>query len=128
MPRSEIAKMVKAVQEIALKYDLLICTFGHAGDGNLHPTILTDVRDEAEMARVEMAFGEIFDQAIKLGGTITGEHGVGEMKAPYLEWKIGKAGIDTMKSIKLAIDPLNIMNPGKIFAKSVKKRVVVHHA
>lgn len=127
VPRSEIAKMVKAVQEIALKYDLLICTFGHAGDGNLHPTILTDVRDDAEMARVEMAFGEIFDQAIKLGGTITGEHGVGEMKAPYLEWKIGKAGIDTMKSIKVAIDPNNIMNPGKIFAKSAKKRVVVHH-
>ncbi|MCM3708951.1 FAD-linked oxidase C-terminal domain-containing protein [Sporosarcina luteola] len=127
VPRSEIAKMVKAVQEIALKYDLLICTFGHAGDGNLHPTILTDVRDDAEMARVEMAFAEIFDHAIKLGGTITGEHGVGEMKAPYLEWKIGKAGMDTMKSIKLAIDPLNIMNPGKIFAKSTKKRVVVQH-
>lgn len=127
VPRSEIAKMVKAIQEIAVKYDLLICTFGHAGDGNLHPTILTDVRDEVEMARVEMAFADIFDYAIELGGTITGEHGVGEMKAPYLEWKIGKAGIDTMKGIKQAIDPLNIMNPGKIFAKSTKKRVVVHY-
>ncbi|MFD1204825.1 FAD-linked oxidase C-terminal domain-containing protein [Sporosarcina contaminans] len=127
VPRSEIAKMVKAVQEIAQKYDLLICTFGHAGDGNLHPTILTDVRDEEEMARVEMAFAEIFHYAIQLGGTITGEHGVGEMKAPYLEWKIGKAGIDVMKRLKQAIDPFNIMNPNKIFAKSTKKRVVVHH-
>ncbi|MHC8517679.1 FAD-linked oxidase C-terminal domain-containing protein [Sporosarcina sp. ITBMC105] len=127
VPRSEIAKMVKAIQEIAVKHNLLICTFGHAGDGNLHPTILTDTRDEEEMARVEMAFADIFDYAISLGGTITGEHGVGEMKAPYLEWKIGKAGIATMKGIKQAIDPLNIMNPGKIFAKSTKKRVVVHN-
>lgn len=125
VPRSEIAKMVKAIQEIAMKYDLQICTFGHAGDGNLHPTILTDVRDKEEMERVERAFADIFDYAIKLGGTITGEHGVGEMKAPYLEWRIGKAGIDTMKGIKQAIDPLNIMNPGKIFAKSTKKRIVV---
>lgn len=127
VPRSEIAKMVKAIQEIAVKHNLLICTFGHAGDGNLHPTILTDTRDEEEMARVEMAFADIFDYAISLGGTITGEHGVGEMKAPYLEWKIGKTGIATMKGIKQAIDPLNIMNPGKIFAKSSKKRVVVHN-
>lgn len=127
VPRSEIANMVRAIQEIAKKYDLLICTFGHAGDGNLHPTILTDVRNEDEMTRVEMAFAEIFNQAIQLGGTITGEHGVGEMKAPYLEWKIGTAGIELMKALKLAIDPLNIMNPGKIFAKDSKKRVVVHN-
>jgi glycolate oxidase len=63
--------------------------------------------------------------AIRLGGTITGEHGVGEMKSPYLEWKIGSSGIDVMKAIKLAFDPDNIMNPGKIFAKETKKRVVL---
>lgn len=125
VPRSEIANMVTAIQAIAKKYDLQICTFGHAGDGNLHPTILTDVRDAEEMARVELAFEEIFHHAIELGGTITGEHGVGEMKSPYLEWRIGEAGIQTMKAIKSAIDPLNIMNPGKMFAKETKKRIVV---
>ncbi|WP_301109104.1 FAD-linked oxidase C-terminal domain-containing protein [Sporosarcina sp.] len=127
VPRSEIANMVKTIQKIAVKYDLLICTFGHAGDGNLHPTILTDERDEEEMSRVEAAFAEIFDRAIQLGGTITGEHGVGEMKSPYLEWKIGPEGMAVMKSIKQAIDPLNIMNPGKMFAKDTKKRIVVQH-
>lgn len=127
VPRSEIANMVKAIQRIAGKYDLLICTFGHAGDGNLHPTCLTDARDEEEMIRVEAAFSEIFEVAIQLGGTITGEHGVGEMKSPYLEWKIGASGIEVMKNIKQSLDPYNIMNPGKVFAKETKKRVVVQH-
>lgn len=127
VPRSEIANMVRAIQQIAKKYDLLICTFGHAGDGNLHPTCLTDVRDEEEMIRVEAAFAEIFEHAIKLGGTITGEHGVGEMKAPYLEWKLGVTGIEVMKNIKQALDPVGIMNPGKIFAKATKQRVVVQN-
>lgn len=126
VPRSEIANMVKEIQRIAEKYDLMIFTFGHAGDGNLHPTCLTDARDKEEMVRVEDAFSEIFDSALRLGGTITGEHGVGEMKAPYLEWKIGTSGIEVMKGIKQAIDPLNIMNPGKVFAKDRKQRVVVH--
>ena len=126
VPRSEIAKMVKAVQEIAAKYNVQINTFGHAGDGNLHPTCLTDARDKEEMERVERALDEIFHVAIELGGTITGEHGVGEMKSPYLEWKLGTAGIDLMKHIKQAVDPQNIMNPGKVFAKETKKRLVVH--
>lgn len=125
VPRSEIATMVREIQRIAKKYDILISTFGHAGDGNLHPTCLTDIRNTEEMHRVEAAFAEIFEVAIRLGGTITGEHGVGEMKAPYLEWKIGASGIEVMKSIKAAFDPGNIMNPGKIFAKETKKRVVL---
>ncbi|MCH1626988.1 glycolate oxidase subunit GlcD [Fredinandcohnia quinoae] len=125
VPRSEIAKMVKAIEEIAQKYDLRICTFGHAGDGNLHPTCLTDVRNLDEIERVEKAFEEIFAKAIDLGGTITGEHGVGVMKAPYLEMKLGAAGIDAMKAIKIGLDPNNIMNPGKVFAKDSRKRVVV---
>lgn len=125
VPRSEIAKMVKAINKIAEKYQVTICTFGHAGDGNLHPTCTTDIRNREEMERVEKAFAEIFAKAIELGGTITGEHGVGAMKAPYLEWKLGEAGIKVMKSIKNAIDPNNIMNPGKLFAKDTKKRVVI---
>ncbi|MFS0824010.1 glycolate oxidase subunit GlcD [Bacillus sp. 1P02SD] len=125
VPRSEIAKMVKAIEEIAKKYQLRICTFGHAGDGNLHPTCLTDVRDREEIDRVEKAFEEIFETAIELGGTITGEHGVGVMKAPYLEMKLGAAGIAAMQAIKTGLDPNNIMNPGKMFAKDSRKRVVV---
>ncbi|MFZ7946315.1 glycolate oxidase subunit GlcD [Neobacillus sp. 19] len=125
VPRSEIANMVKAINEITEKYQLTICTFGHAGDGNLHPTCATDARNHEEMERVEKAFAEIFEKAIELGGTITGEHGVGAMKAPYLEWKLKAEGIAAMKAIKQAFDPNNIMNPGKVFAKDSKKRVVV---
>ncbi|QOR66623.1 glycolate oxidase subunit GlcD [Cytobacillus suaedae] len=125
VPRSEIAKMVKAINEIAERHNVKICTFGHAGDGNLHPTCLTDARNHEEMERVEKAFEEIFEKAIELGGTITGEHGVGVMKAPYLEWKLGAAGLDAMKAVKQALDPNNIMNPGKMFAKDTRKRVVV---
>jgi glycolate oxidase len=127
VPRSELAEMVNAINKIADKYNLQICTFGHAGDGNLHPTCPTDARNHEEMERVEMAFAEIFEKAVELGGTITGEHGVGVMKAPYLELKLGKEGIALMKAIKLAVDPNNIMNPGKVFAKSDRKRVVVSH-
>jgi len=115
VPRSKIASMVLFIQETAKKYDLNICTFGHAGDGNLHPTCLTDVRDQKEIDRVELAFEEIFEKAVELGGTITGEHGVGVMKLPYLHLKVGDAGIEVMRQIKQAIDPNNIMNPGKIF-------------
>ena len=125
VPRSQLAEMVRRINIVADKYNVNIATFGHAGDGNLHPTCLTDVRDEQEMAQVEKALAEIFDGALQLGGTITGEHGVGEMKAPYLEWKLGEAGIAAMRAIKDALDPHHIMNPGKIFAKDTKKRVVI---
>src|SRR5690625_668989 len=115
VPRSEIANMVQAINDIAEKYDITICTFGHAGDGNLHPTCLTDARNKVEIARVEQAFAEIFEKAVALGGTITGEHGVGTMKLPYVHLKVGEAGLDVLRSIKQAIDPNRIMNPGKMF-------------
>ncbi|MFC5732121.1 glycolate oxidase subunit GlcD [Cytobacillus gottheilii] len=125
VPRSEIANMVKAINEIALKHNVTICTFGHAGDGNLHPTCTTDARNKDEMERVEKAFEDIFIKAIELGGTITGEHGVGIMKAPYLELKLKSEGIAAMQAIKSGLDPNNILNPGKMFAKDNRKRVVV---
>ncbi|WLD91925.1 glycolate oxidase subunit GlcD [Alkalihalobacillus sp. AL-G] len=125
VPRSKVAEMVRFVNETARKFNLQICTFGHAGDGNLHPTCLTDARDMEELERVEQAFEEIFAKAVDLGGTITGEHGVGMMKAPYLSWKIGEEGVNIMKSIKAAFDPKNILNPGKMFGKSTRKRVVI---
>lgn len=127
VPRSKIADMVLRINEIARKYDVQIATFGHAGDGNLHPTATTDARDHEEIERVEQVFAEIFEAAIELGGTITGEHGVGVVKAPYLEWKAGPAGIAVMKSIKQAFDPRNLLNPSKMFAKETRKRVVLQH-
>ncbi|RYM02138.1 glycolate oxidase subunit GlcD [Sporolactobacillus sp. THM7-7] len=123
VPRSEIAKMVRAIADIAKKHNVRISTFGHAGDGNLHPTCLTDARNTEEMKRVEEAFAEIFEKAIELGGTLTGEHGVGMTKAPYLEWKLGEPGIEVMRGIKQAIDPSGIMNPGKVFAEKSKERM-----
>ena len=100
VPRSKIADMVLEINRIAEKHEVQICTFGHAGDGNLHPTATTDARDHDEIHRVEAAFEEIFEAAIQLGGTITGEHGVGLVKAPFLEWKVGSSGIAMMKGIK----------------------------
>jgi glycolate oxidase len=125
VPRSHIAEMVLEINRIAEKYQVQICTFGHAGDGNLHPTATTDARDAEEIHRVEAAFEEIFEAAIRLGGTITGEHGVGLVKAPFLEWKVGSAGISIMKNVKQAFDPHNLLNPGKMFAKESRRRVVI---
>ncbi|WP_044641526.1 FAD-binding oxidoreductase [Risungbinella massiliensis] len=125
VPRAAIAPMVRRVREIAQKYQLRICTFGHAGDGNLHPTCMTDARNEEEIQRVEKAFEEIFEAALELGGTITGEHGVGMAKAPYLEWKVGAAGMEVLRGIKKAFDPDNLLNPDKMFAKETRPRVVV---
>ena len=125
VPRSKIADMVLAINRIAEKHRVNICTFGHAGDGNLHPTATTDARDAEEVRRVEAAFEDIFEAAIALGGTITGEHGVGVVKAPFLEWKVGPAGIEMMKGIKRAFDPQGLLNPGKLFARSARRRVVI---
>ena len=85
------------------------------GDGNLHPTFLTDERNADEMARVEHAMREIFDYAIALGGTITGEHGVGLAKKSFLPRALGNASLGLMRQLKLALDPDRILNPGKIF-------------
>ncbi len=115
VPRSQIPKMVKKIRDIAEWYQIEIAIFGHAGDGNLHPTALTDVRDQAEMKRVESAFNEIFLAALSLGGTITGEHGVGVKKRRVLPKQIGTVGMETHRVIKQALDPNNILNPNKIF-------------
>jgi glycolate oxidase len=123
VPRSRIADMVLAVQRIAAQYGVQICTFGHAGDGNLHPTAMTDARDAEEIRRVEQAFEDIFEAAVRLGGTITGEHGVGLVKAPFLEWKVGASGIRLMKGLKEVFDPDHLLNPGKMFAEPRRRLV-----
>lgn len=115
VPRSEIATMLEKIEAISKKYNVLIGTFGHAGDGNLHPTCLTDERNHEEIARAEKAYEEIFIEAVKLGGTITGEHGTGLAKKKFLHLVTGYTAIETMRSIKKALDPNNILNPGKVF-------------
>ncbi len=123
VPRSELPVMIEKVTEAAKKYDLIFGDFGHAGDGNLHPTCLTDERDKAEISRAHKAFDFIFNEAIKLGGTITGEHGTGLAKKQFLEKVAGIPGIEMMKQIKSVIDPNNIINPGKVFDISPKCEV-----
>ena len=115
VPRSELAKMIRFVEATAKKYRLKIGTFGHMGDGNLHPTFLTNERDKEEMHRVEEAFKEIFAEAIRLGGTITGEHGVGLAKKSFLPAFAGDAAMRVMRELRRALDPNGILNPGKMF-------------
>ncbi|QQK79641.1 FAD-binding protein [Salicibibacter cibi] len=115
VPRSQIPAMMAHLADIREKYQLSLVVFGHLGDGNLHPNILCDKRDKEELERVEKAVGEIFHFALELGGTLSGEHGIGTMKSPFLEDELGLVGVDMMKRIKQSWDPNNIMNPGKIF-------------
>jgi len=114
VPRSKIPEMVQAMQEIGKKYEVTIGTFGHAGDGNLHPTILTDKRNKEEWKRVESAIAAIFDRALDMGGTLSGEHGTGIAKSCFLEKETSPATILYSKRVKEALDPNNILNPGKI--------------
>jgi glycolate oxidase len=114
VPRSRIAEMVSHIQEIAGRYDLKIGTFGHAGDGNLHPTAVLDPADADAVARAHAAFGEIFAKALELDGSITGEHGVGLVKLRYLEQQLGADHIALLRRIKAAFDPNGILNPGKL--------------
>ena len=114
VPRSKIPEMIRAINLIAQKYDLTIGTFGHAGDGNLHPTILTDRRDKAEFARVEEAVDEIFDVALGLQGTLSGEHGIGIAKSKWMEKETSAATLEYSKRLKKTVDPNYILNPGNI--------------
>lgn len=115
VPRSKIPEMFERLKQIRQKYNVDLVVFGHAGDGNLHPNIIADERDAEEMQRVEKAVEEIFQAAIELGGTLSGEHGIGILKAPFMEMELGAVGVDMMKRIKRAWDPNDILNPGKIF-------------
>ncbi len=114
VPRSELSRMVEEIQRVAERHNLKIGTFGHMGDGNLHPTFLTNEKDLDEMHRVEIAMKEIFDHALALGGTITGEHGVGLAKKAFLKKAVGELNFAVMKRIKDCFDPNGILNPGKI--------------
>jgi glycolate oxidase len=115
VPRAQIPAMVRKVGEIALRNRLAIPLFGHIGDGNLHPNILCDLKDPQEMERVQRAAREIFEAAVSLGGTLSGEHGIGTLKRGFLSESLDAATIEMMQRIKWALDPDNRLNPGKIF-------------
>ena len=115
VPRSRLVEMVTRVRQIAEKENLMIGTFGHAGDGNLHPTILMDERDPDEVARMHRGFDAIVEAALDLGGALTGEHGVGLLKRDFLERYFPKAAVEMMRNFRRSMDPNGIMNPGKMF-------------
>ena len=115
VPRSKIPEMVKKIDALRKETGLTMASFGHAGDGNIHFNIMLDKKDKAQLKKAEAAVEDLFDHTLKLGGTISGEHGIGITKAPYMAKEIGVVEIDLMKKIKKIFDPKGILNPGKIF-------------
>ncbi len=113
VPRTRLAEAVAGIEEIAARQEVMIGTFGHAGDGNLHPTIVTPRGDAAAAARAMTAFNEILDLALRLGGTVTGEHGVGLLKRRALGQELDAVAMDLHSVVKNAFDPRGILNPGK---------------
>lgn len=120
VPRPAIPEIMACIKEIASRFKIKIGVFGHAGDGNMHPTCLTDERDHDEIRRVHEAYQIIFDKTISLGGTISGEHGTGLAKSKYLPAMVGPKAIEVMKKLKAAFDPDNRLNPGKIFPREAQ--------
>jgi glycolate oxidase len=115
VPRNQLAAMVTFIADTASRLGLTVGTFGHFGDGNLHPTFLTDERDADEMGRVHQAIDAMVTRTLELGGTITGEHGVGLAKKPWLRQQFGDDSLEVMRALKRALDPEGLLNPGKIF-------------
>jgi glycolate oxidase len=114
VPRSAIPEAVRRIKAISVRHGLPVVVFGHAGDGNLHPNVLFDRRDAEQMAKVEPMVADIFQMALDLGGTLSGEHGIGTLKRPYMDAAMGPVSIDVQRRIKQAMDPQNILNPGKV--------------
>ncbi|MDQ8705739.1 FAD-linked oxidase C-terminal domain-containing protein [Streptomyces sp. LHD-70] len=115
VPRSRLADMLEGTARIAEKYDLTIGVCAHAGDGNTHPTVCFDAQDPDESRRARESFDEIMALGLELGGTITGEHGVGVLKKEWLAREIGPVGVELQRGIKQTFDPLGLLNPGKLF-------------
>jgi glycolate oxidase len=115
VPRTKLAELVERVEEVSAASGLTIGVVGHAGDGNFHPTVVFDGHNADQMARAQSAFDEIMAISLDLGGTITGEHGIGVLKMKLLERELGPLSIDVHRRIKASLDPQGILNPGKIF-------------
>ena len=114
VPRSKIPAMLEALDKIAARHHVTIGTFGHAGDGNLHPSILCDKRDREEFSRVERAVDDLFNVALELGGTLSGEHGIGTSKKKWLELETSKGTLEYMRRMRSAFDPKKLLNASKI--------------
>jgi len=117
VPRSKIPDAIMGTRDIARKYNIIIANFGHAGDGNIHVNVMIDKSNSGEFERGKTAVEEIFRLVLSLGGTISGEHGIGTAKMPYIGMELSPAAIDVMRRIKQVLDPKGVLNPGKIFPK-----------
>ncbi|MCX5837780.1 MAG: FAD-binding protein [Deltaproteobacteria bacterium] len=115
VPRSRLAETFAEIERLKVKYGIRVATFGHAGDGNLHPTALTDERNHQELEKVHAFFSDLYEKVLSMGGTVSGEHGIGIAKKGYLLRQFGEGGIGVMRRIKDAFDPAGRLNPGKIF-------------
>lgn len=113
VPIPRLPEMLSAIEHIAQKHSLVIGTFGHAADGNLHPTIVFDAADDDHTRRAQLAFDEMVAECLALGGSISGEHGIGVLKQPYLEQMVGSVERELMSKVKAAFDPTSILNPGR---------------
>jgi glycolate oxidase len=116
VPRSRLAEFIGRIEELSAELDITIGVLGHAGDGNMHPTVVFDQTDPAQAERAQVAFDRVMEIGLELGGTITGEHGVGLLKRTWLAEEIGPVALDVHRAIKNALDPKNLLNPGKIVA------------
>ncbi len=115
VPRSRVPEMIRALDALSRRLELPIVNFGHAGDGNIHVNVMVDLREEGMAARVRQALDEIFRTTVALGGSVSGEHGIGLAKQPYIALELDPPTLAAMRAVKAALDPLGIMNPGKIF-------------
>ena len=116
MPRSRVAELLNAIERLTSAHGIPVGVFGHAGDGNFHPTFIMDRDDPEAEARINAVRTDLFREVLALGGTISGEHGTGVAKRGYLEQQRGARSVAVMKAVKTALDPLGILNPGKVFA------------
>ena len=115
VPRSRVPEMIRAIEAIGQRYSVPIVNFGHAGDGNIHVNLMVDLAVEGMRATVDQALSDLFQATVDLGGSVSGEHGIGIAKAPFIGKELDPATLATMQAVKRALDPNNIMNPGKIF-------------
>jgi glycolate oxidase len=114
VPRSRVPDMLRAIEGIAAKHDVRIGTFGHAGDGNLHPDLVFERGDPRAEAITKLVQADLYRAALALGGTVTGEHGIGMARRDWLEIQRGPDAVRFMRAIKTALDPLGILNPGRV--------------
>jgi glycolate oxidase len=116
VPRTRMAELIAACERISAEVDLRVAVVGHAGDGNMHPTIVYDPTSADEFERANVAFNDILAAGLALGGTVTGEHGIGKIKRDWLEKEVGPIAMRTHRAIKAALDPGNLFNPGSMFS------------